>query len=127
MAESVRMMNGPAAAAKMNRKAEFQEDIQFQVLRRLHKTPDLSQRALARELGISLGSVNYCFQALMEKGWVKVQNFSQSQHKLGYVYLLTPSGIAHKSKLTTQFLKRKKAEYEVLKAEIEMLKSEIRD
>jgi EPS-associated MarR family transcriptional regulator len=109
----------------MNRRAEFQEDIQFQVLRRLHETPDLSQRKLAKELGISLGSINFCFQALMEKGWVKMQNFSQSTHKMGYVYLLTPSGIREKSKLTTWFLKRKMKEYEALCREIEQLKAEL--
>ena len=109
-----------------NRRDEFQEDIQFQVMRRLHDSPDLSQRTLAKELGISLGSINYCFQALMEKGWIKVQNFSHSQHKLGYAYLLTPTGIAEKTRLTASFLKRKKAEYEVLHQEIEQLKAELR-
>jgi EPS-associated MarR family transcriptional regulator len=109
-----------------NRRDEFQQILQFQVLRRLHDNPDLSQRTLAKELGISLGSINYCFQALMEKGWVKMQNFSHSQHKLGYAYLLTPTGIAEKTRLTASFLKRKKAEYEVLHQEIEQLKAELR-
>ena len=109
-----------------NRRDEFQEHLQFQVLRRLHESPDLSQRTLAKELGASLGSINYCFQALMEKGWVKMQNFSHSQHKLGYAYLLTPTGIAEKTRLTASFLKRKKAEYEVLHQEIEQLKAELR-
>ena len=108
-----------------NRGADFQEDIQFQVLRRLHETPDLSQRTLAKELGISLGSVNYCFQALVGKGWIKVQNFSHSQHKLGYVYLLTPSGISQRSKLTAEFLRRKLAEYEILRQEISQLEAEL--
>lgn len=108
-----------------SRRAEFQEDVQFHVLRRLHEAPDLSQRTLAKELDISLGSINYCFQSLMKKGWVKMQNFSQSKHKLGYIYLLTPSGIAVKSKLTAQFLKRKIEEYEVLREEIEQLKTEL--
>lgn len=79
---------------------------------------------LAKELGISLGSINYCFQALAEKGWIKMQNFSKSKHKLRYAYLLTPAGIAEKSKLTAEFLKRKTAEYEALKAEIETLQTE---
>ena len=105
--------------------AGFQEEIQFEVLRRLQQTPEVSQRTLARELGISLGSINFCFQALMEKGWIKVQNFSQSKHKLGYAYLLTPNGVAEKSKLTAKFLKRKVAEYEMLQAEIEALKAEM--
>lgn len=109
----------------MSRREKFQEDIQFQVLRRLHENPDLSQRKLANELGISLGSINFCFQALMEKGWVKMQNFSKSKHKMGYVYLLTPSGISKKSKLTAQFLKRKLKEYEALGEEIEQLKTEL--
>lgn len=109
----------------MSRREKFQEDIQFQVLRRLHENPDLSQRKLANELGISLGSINFCFQALMERGWVKMQNFSKSKHKMGYVYLLTPSGISKKSKLTAQFLKRKLEEYEALGEEIEQLKAEL--
>ena len=108
-----------------NRRDEFQEHLQFQVLRRLHESPDLSQRTLAKELGASLGSINYCFQALMEKGWVKMQNFSHSQHKLGYAYLLTPTGLTEKSRLTVRFLKRKKAEYEALHQEIEQLKTEL--
>jgi len=110
-----------------NRRAEFQEDVQFQVLRRLQEEPGLSQRSLARELNISLGSINFCFQALMEKGWVKVQNFSQNSHKLGYAYLLTPCGIAEKSQLTARFLKRKLEEYETLRQEIEQLKAELPD
>jgi len=108
-----------------NNMADFQEEIQFQVLRRLHQTPEVSQRALARELGISLGSVNYCFQALVEKGWVKMQNFSRSENKLGYIYLLTPTGISQKSRLTTEFLRRKVAEYETLREEIEQLKADL--
>lgn len=95
------------------------------MLRRLNETPDVSQRALAQELGISLGSINFCFQALVDKGWVKMQNFSQSRHKMGYVYLLTPAGIAEKSVLTTWFLKRKLGEYEALREEIEQLKAEM--
>lgn len=96
-------------------------------MRRLQEAPDVSQRALARELGISLGSMNYCLQTLMEKGWVKLQNFSQSGHKMGYVYLLTPAGIAEKSMLTARFLMRKMEEYEALREEIEKLKAQIPD
>ena len=107
------------------RRAGFQEVIQFEVLRRLQQSPDLSQRLLARELGISLGSINYCFQALLEKGWIKVRNTSQSKHRLRYTYLLTPEGILQKSRLTVEFLRRKTAEYQVLRAEIDALKREI--
>lgn len=102
-----------------------QEDIQFQVLRRLRERPDISQRELARELGVSLGSVNFCFQALVQKGWVKIQNFQQSNHKLGYMYLLTPAGITEKSVLTARFLARKMREYEALRREIELLQAEV--
>ena len=105
--------------------AGFQEEIQFEVLRRLHQTPQVSQRALAKDLGVGLGTTNFCFQALVEKGLVKMQNFSQSKNKLRYAYLLTPAGVAEKSKLTADFLKRKVAEYEALQAEIEVLKLEI--
>lgn len=105
--------------------AGFQEEIQFEVLRRLHQTPQVSQRALAKDLGVGLGTINFCFQALVEKGLVKMQNFSQSKNKLRYAYLLTPAGMTEKSKLTGKFLKRKVAEYEALQNEIEQLKSEM--
>ena len=105
--------------------AGFQEEIQFEVLRRLHQTPQVSQRALAKDLGVGLGTINFCFQALVEKGLVKMQNFSQSKNKLRYVYLLTPAGVTEKSKLTAEFLRRKVAEYETLQAEIEKLKAEM--
>ena len=105
--------------------AGFQQEIQFEVLRRLHQTPEISQRILAKELGISLGSINFCFQALVGKGWVKMHNFNQSKNKLRYAYLLTPVGVNQKSKLTTEFLRRKVNEYEALQIEIETLKSEL--
>ena len=95
------------------------------MLRRLHRTPQVRQRALAKDLGVGLGTINFCFQALVEKGLVKMQNFSQSKNKLRYAYLLTPAGVAEKSKLTAEFLRRKVAEYEALQAEIAALKSEL--
>ena len=107
------------------RQAQFRDEIQFRVLRRLHEAPEVSQRSLAKELGVSLGSVNHCFKALMEEGWVKAQNFTQNPNKLGYVYLLTPSGVAEKSAQTSRFLKRKLEEYEALQREIEKLKQEV--
>ena len=105
--------------------AGFQEEIQFEVLRRLHHTPQVSQRGLAMDMGVGLGTINFCFQALVEKGLVKMQNFSQSKNKLRYAYLLTPAGVAEKSKLTAKFLRRKVAEYETLQAEIEALRAEL--
>ena len=109
----------------INKLADFQEEIQLKVLRRLHQTPEVSQRTLAKELGISLGSINFCFQELVHKGYVKMQNFSQSKNKLRYAYLLTPKGVAEKSKLTVKFMKRKVADYETLQVEIEVLRAEI--
>lgn len=114
-----------SSISSINKLAGFQEEIQLKVLRRLQQTPEVSQRILAKELGISLGSINFCFQALVGKGWVKMQNFSQSKSKLRYVYLLTPTGISEKSKLTAKFMRRKVAEYEALQIEIEALKFEI--
>lgn len=94
-------------------------------MKRLEENPDITQRELAKELGISLGGVNYCIKALMEKGLVKMQNFSHSKNKFGYVYLLTPAGIAEKTSLTARFLKRKMQEYEAIRVEIEALKEEM--
>ena len=76
-------------------------------------------------MGVGLGTIKFCFQALVEKGLVKMQNFSQSKNKLRYAYLLTPAGVAEKSKLTAKFLRRKVAEYETLQAEIEALRAEL--
>ena len=85
----------------------------------------MSQRELAEELGVSLGAANYCLKALVDKGWVKLENFQKNPNKLGYLYLLTPMGIAAKTTLTARFLQRKLTEYEKLKAEIEILKAEV--
>jgi EPS-associated MarR family transcriptional regulator len=100
------------------------EDLHFRVLKLLRDRPDISQRDLAAQLGISHGKMNYCLNALMEKGLVKLQNFSNSQHRWRYAYMLTPAGLAEKAALTGRFLKRKMAEYEALRAEIEALQSE---
>ncbi|WP_434782177.1 MarR family EPS-associated transcriptional regulator [Ferrovum myxofaciens] len=110
-----------------SRQARIQEDTYFRVMHILQENPDLTQRELAEQLGVSVGGLNYCLKALMKKGLVKMQNFSQSKNKFGYVYILTPSGIAEKAALTSRFLKRKMEEYEALKAEIETLKSEVVD
>src|SRR5450755_646627 len=101
------------------------EDTHLRLLRLLEAKPDLSQRDLSRELGTSLGKVNYCLNALIDKGLVKVRNFRNNRNKLGYAYLLTPRGIDSKATITVQFLKRKMAEYETLKAEIEQLQREV--
>lgn len=107
--------------------AQQTEDLHFRVLKLLQDKPDISQRDLAAQLGISHGKMNYCLNALMEKGLVKLQNFSNSQHRWRYAYVLTPTGLAEKAALTGRFLKRKMAEYEALRKEIEALKSELRE
>lgn len=108
-----------------SRRNDIQEDTNFRVMRLLQENPDLTQRELAEKLGVSVGGLNYCLKALMEKGLVKMQNFTHSKNKFGYVYVLTPRGIAAKAKLTSKFLKRKLDEYESLKAEIEALTIEV--
>ena len=99
-------------------------DIRLDLLRRLELNPEYTQRELSQEMGVSLGKLNYCMKELTEKGLVKLTNFSRSSNKFGYAYLLTPSGIEEKSRLTFSFLKRKVIEYEVLKKEINALQLE---
>ena len=101
------------------------EERQLDALRLLATNPDMTQRELAEALGVSLGAANFCLKALVEKGWIKLENFQKNPHKLGYLYLLTPMGIAAKTSLTATFLKRKLEEYEALKVEIKQLKSEV--
>ena len=96
----------------------------YKLLRLLEAHPELSQRDAARELGISLGKVNYCLQALINKGWLKASRFSNSSNKKAYMYLLTPRGIDEKARLTMRFLQIKMREYETLRAEIEQIRRE---
>ncbi len=93
-------------------------------MRLLQENPDLTQRELAQKLGVSVGGLNYCLKALMEKGLVKMQNFANSKNKFGYIYVLTPRGMAAKAALTNRFLRRKMEEFDVLRAEIESLKQD---
>ncbi len=98
------------------------DEYRSKILRMLEEEPEISQRKLARELGISLGKANYCLQALMEKGLVKASNFKNSRNKKAYMYFLTRKGIAEKARATTRLLQRKMAEYEAIRREIENLK-----
>jgi len=100
------------------------QDIRLDLLRKLQASPESTQRELSREMGVSLGKVNYCIKKLTEKGLIKLTNFTHNPNKIGYAYLLTPSGIEEKSRLTFSFLKRKVIEYEILKKEINALKLE---
>lgn len=107
--------------------SESPDDLSVALLRRLADAPQASQRELARETGVSLGKLNYALRALIDKGWVKAGNFSRNDHKLCYAYLLTPSGIEAKARLTRAFLVRKMAEYDRLGQEIEGLQADLRD
>jgi len=101
------------------------DELSVAILRRLADSPQASQRELARDTGVSLGKINYALRALIDKGWVKAGNFSRNPNKLGYAYLLTPSGIDAKVTLTRNFLARKMREYDRLRTEIEFLRQEL--
>ena len=103
------------------------EESRYKILKLLDENPDMNQRQIASELGISLGKANFCLRALVEKGLVKVGNFSRSSNKKAYVYLLTLKGIEEKAEVTFRFLERKQQEYEQLREEIESLKAEVND
>ncbi len=107
------------------RPSPVSEDVHYRLLKLLAEQPDASQRQLADALGVSLGKANYCVRALLERGWIKARNFKNSKNKLAYSYLLTPSGIDAKARITARFLKRKIGEYEALKAEIAQLTMEV--
>ena len=100
------------------------DEYRYKILKILEANPEISQRELARELDISLGRVNFCLKALIEKGLLKATNFKNSHNKLAYMYLLTPSGIEEKSAITARFLKIKMQEYAALEAEIDQLRRE---
>ena len=91
---------------------------EFNVLRKIQKKPDSTQRHLAKELGFSLGKLNYCLKSLKNKGLIKIKNFKKNPRKFNYAYLLTPKGISEKTKLTINFMKRKMQEYDELKSEL---------
>ena len=94
------------------------EEDKLKVLRKIKNKPSSSQRILAAELGFSLGKLNYCIKALKQKGLIKINNFKKNPEKINYIYVLTPKGLAEKTKLTLNFMKRKMEEYEELKKEI---------
>ncbi len=101
------------------------QETNLKVLRHLEDNPNVTQRQLAEELGISLGKTNYCMKALINKGLIKAKNFKNSHNKRAYLYILTPKGIETKAKISVRFLQRKIEEYEALKQEIEQLKTEL--
>ena len=101
------------------------ESLTLQVMQALEKVPEQSQRALSKNCGVSLGSVHYCLNALIGKGYVKAKNFKNAQNKLAYAYILTPSGIRLKKELAVAFLRRKQKEYEILQREIKELEDDL--
>jgi EPS-associated MarR family transcriptional regulator len=100
------------------------DEYRYKIFKLVEAHPEISQRELARELGISLGKANFCMKALIEKGLLKAGNFRNSKNKMAYVYKLTPKGIEEKTNVTMRFLKQKMTEYESLKSEIEFLRQE---
>ena len=108
-------------------RSKIREDVRFRVLRLLHDNPELSQRELAAAVGISNGSANYLLSALLDRGLIKLGNFTAAQDKRRYAYILTPKGIAENAAITKRFFERKMQEYEALKAEIEALRDELVD
>ena len=102
------------------------QELEYKVLKWLEHNPKITQRQLAKELGVSLGKTHYLINALIQVCWVKLANFKRSDNKMGYMYLLTPKGINEKAKITKTFLVRKENEYQQLKHEIEQLKTEVR-
>lgn len=106
-------------------RSKAQEDVRFRVMRLLQENPEMSQRDIAAAVGISVGGVHYCLNALIDKGLVKLGNFSAAQDKRRYAYILTPKGLSEKAALTSRFLKRKMEEYEALKEEIDALQNEM--
>ena len=99
----------------------------LELLKLLHDQPEMSQRDLARAMGVSLGKANYCLKALLEKGLVKLERFRANPNKRQYAYLLTPAGLEEKTRITLGFLRRKVAEYKALQKEIEQLRDELKD
>lgn len=100
------------------------DETRYKLLRMLEATPQASQRDLAQALGISVGKVNYCLNALIEKGWLKAKNFKNNKNKRAYMYYLTPRGFEEKARVTIRFLRQRLTEYEALRAEIEALRRE---
>ena len=118
-------MNNNATNIAQGLETGARDELRLRVLRALETNPELSQRQLAAELGVSLGGVNYALKALMERGFVKADNFRKSGNKVAYLYVLTPKGVAEKTSLAAAFLRRKIEEYEVLRQEIEALQGEV--
>ena len=115
---TVQLLNNIILLMKFNDKSKLNDEEHLNIIRKISKDPNLSQRDISSELGISLGKVNYCVKSLKDKGLIKIKNFRNSKDKVRYLYILTPKGIAEKTKITIKFMKRKMQEYDELKKEI---------
>ncbi|EBA13982.1 MarR family EPS-associated transcriptional regulator [Roseobacter sp. CCS2] len=127
--EQITSVTSGAVAVTLSEDKELSDraEVRFRVMRAIAENPKMSQRDLSRALGVSLGGINYCINALIAKGAVKVENFRVSDSKLRYAYVLTPEGMTEKARMTGRFLQRKMREYDALKAEIDGLKNELDD
>ena len=105
---------------------QISDETRYHLLKLLEANPSISQREMSKELGLSLGKINYCLQALIERGWIKARNFKNSKHKMAYMYFLTPSGLEEKARVTYRFLRLKLEEITALRREIELLRDEAR-
>jgi EPS-associated MarR family transcriptional regulator len=101
------------------------DETHYRLLKLIEANPEMSQRALADAMGVSLGKINYCLRAVIARGWIKAKNFTRSQNKRAYAYYLTPKGATEKAKVTARFLKLKVDEYQELQMQIEQLKQEV--
>ena len=120
------LQGGSVLFSRLNQVSEIDQEIHLKLLRYLEANPQVSQRELAEHLGVSLGKINYCLGALVEKGLVKARNYKNSANKRAYLYLLTPKGLREKGHIGVRFLQRKIEEHEVLLAEIEELRNELK-
>ena len=115
---TVQLLNDNIYSMKQDKDPLFKDEEYFNIIRKISKDSNISQREMSAELGISLGKVNYCLRALKEKGFIKIKNFRKSENKIKYFYVLTPKGISEKTKITIRFMKQKMREYDELKKEI---------
>lgn len=119
-------MNQPTPPDKPTQPADpSEQQLALSVLRLMSERPDMTQRQLSESLGVSLGKTNFIVRAVLSRGWVKAENFRRSNNKLGYIYVLTPQGIAQRVRLTQTFIARKEHEYESLRGEIDRLRTEM--
>jgi EPS-associated MarR family transcriptional regulator len=118
-------MNCALQGGSVSNQLNSNHEIHLKVLREIEGNPEITQRELAQHLGVSLGKVNYCLKALIDRGWVKANNFKNSNKKVAYAYLLTPNGLEEKAKITVRFLKQRMRDFELIKKEIAELEAEV--